>query len=177
MLALLLSVTALTACEKNENAQPAVNSITKDTSSIASRNYALGTSIKFGAGGGSEKYKGEGWSGTEAQMTWTTGKSAKLALSLAPTDDPLFLRIRLAGLTKTPQPVGLDINGKRVADWQVGHVDDFTAAIPAENSKSGGELYLELQTPNATTPKAAGINDDSRVLGVSCFELMISKSN
>jgi hypothetical protein len=144
--------------------------------------YALGTVIRFGTGGGSEAFRQSGWSATEPNATWTTGSSAKLAFLIESPEQPLTLRMSLAALsgmtnpaTPTPQPVEVVANGQKIADWEVTTRSDFNAVIPASIVKNGGALVIELKTPKAVSPKAMGISEDARVLGVYCFELAITK--
>ena len=69
----------------------------------------------------------------------------------------------------------LDINGNKLAEWEVGgEPADYTVTIPSTVT-AGGELEIELKTPKATTPKSLGMNDDKRVLGLCCAEMIISK--
>lgn len=152
------------------------------SSSTNGGRYALGTVIRFGAGGGSEAFRQNGWSETETNATWTTGNSARLVFNIDPIDQPLTLWMSLAalsGMTNSTQPVPLPVevvaNGQKIADWDVTVRADFNAVIPAANLNNGGALVIELKTPTATSPKAMGISNDARVLGVYCFELAISK--
>jgi hypothetical protein len=143
--------------------------------------YNLGTIVSFGSRGDSGRFKDGGWSGADKEFTWTTGKSAKLQFSIANSEAPLTLKMRLLGFTKAPelpfQPVEVDVNGQKVADWDVGgELTDFVATIPNEIIKDGSELNIELKTPKATTPQSFGGSADTRVLGVSCWELVISKA-
>jgi hypothetical protein len=149
-------------------------------SSPSSNNYAFGDVIKFGSGSGSERFRREGWSYPEQQFTWTTGQSAKLVVSIPVSDQPLTLHMRLAAFTKVPeipwQPVDVFINGQKLVDWTVtGDPSEFTAVIPAEIAKTGGELKVELKTPKAISPKSLGVSADPRLLGVSCYEFSITK--
>jgi len=86
--------------------------------------------------------------------------------------------MRLTGLLKPPQRTSQSVtvlaNGQKIAEWQVANTTDFNATIPGELVKDGGLLTLELQTPNAASPKSLGMSDDARVLGVLCSELAIT---
>lgn len=149
------------------------------TNTDTGNSYTFGDVVRFGAGTGSERFKQDGWSDTEKEFTWTTGNSAELALSLAPYAHLLNLRMRLTGLTKAPQlavqPVAVLANGQKIADWEVSRTADFIAVIPEAISKKGGILTIELKTPKAASPKALGMSGDTRVLGVLCSELAITK--
>ena len=138
----------------------------------------MGTVISFGKGGGSEAFRRGGWSETEAGFTWTLGPAAKLAIPVAVSARPLNLRMRLAGLIKPPelpsQPVEVRVNGQSIATWAVVNTEDFTATIPVEIAKTGGELNIELLIPKSTSPKALGLSADSRIIGITCAEMAIS---
>jgi hypothetical protein len=146
----------------------------------ADRNYVFGEVVKCGATGHSEKFRGYGWSGPERDFTWTDGKAAQLLFDIQPSDRPLALRMRLAGVTKAPdlpfQPVEVYANGYKIAEWQVAGSADYTAEVPAAAVKQGGELKIELKIPKAASPQSLGINEDPRTLGICCWEYGISQA-
>jgi hypothetical protein len=184
---IVLSLVFLTGCGKSGDQSAAQASPSNSTSQSAlspahtESTYTLGTVIRFGTGGGSERFKQSGWSGTEKDATWTTGNSATLSFPIAAVNEALNLRISLASLsgmtnpTKPSQPVEVVANGQKIAEWAVTARSDFNAVIPASVVKNGGALVIELKTPKAVSPKAMGISEDARVLGVYCFELAITK--
>lgn len=163
----------LSSCEKPNG------SATTDAAQPGS-DYELGNVISFGEGGGSEKYKTSGWSDPEKEFTWTTGTSAKLSFKISKTNHPLKLHTRLSGFVNPPelpsQPVEVLVNGQKVADWQVSSPAEFTATIPAAAANTG-ELSVEIKTPKGASPQSLNISDDSRVLGINCFELTLSKAD
>lgn len=165
-----LFLVMLSACSKSN---------TPETSVPASDvNLAYGTKVSFGTGGNSEPLRVSGWSGTESQMTWTEGTAAVLAMQVSPTNEPVALKMKLAGLTKDPelpyQPVEVYVNDQRVADWQlVADPAEFSASIPQEITRRGGLLRITLKIPKAISPKALGTSNDPRILGVACFDLQL----
>ena len=167
---LLLGLLALAACGRSE----------PDTAQAPTPPaLPFGTKISFGEGGNSEAYRGPGWSKTEAKFTWTEGTSARLQLPIAPTNDPVSLKMTIAALIKAPelpfQPVEVYANDQKIADWQVGDTAEFVAAIPPAISKVGGVLNLEFKMPKATSPKTLGQSADTRVLGICCLNLELAK--
>jgi hypothetical protein len=114
-------------------------------------------------------------------------------MRVSPTTDPVVLKMKLAGLTKDPdllfQPVEVYINDQKIADWHVAEEPaEFSAAIPQAMTNSGGLLgwgeggtyrllRITLKIPKAVSPKALGLSDDPRVLGVSCFDLQLEKTS
>ena len=145
----------------------------------ADNRYAFESIVSFGTDGGSERFRREGWSHTERLFTWTDGTRAKLELRLPITNRPLGLRMKLAGMKPADlaaQPVDVFANGKQIAHWQVGAPAFFSAVIPPDLLRRSGKLKIELKMPRATSPKSLGHSADSRLLGVSCTELQISKA-
>lgn len=138
-----------------------------------------GTKIVFAQGGNSEPYKNSGWSKTEEKFTWSEGTSATLRIPVSATPDTVSLKMRLAALTKAPelpfQPVEIQVNDQKIAEWQVADTSEFVAALPRELTKAGGILTIVIKTPKATSPKALGLGADPRILGICCLDLELSK--
>ena len=162
----------LNACKKTETSAPVV--------AESNARYEIGKKIGFGQSGDSELFRGAGWSPTEPEITWTDGNSAVLSFTGLPAKASLRLKMTLSGFTNPPelpaQPVGVYANGIKVADWQVGDKAEFTAFIPPNATGDGNLLKLELKIPKAISPKALGQGQDSRLLGVACFDLVIEKA-
>ena len=158
---------------------PAASESPVPSGSTAPATIAIGTPIRFNAGGESERYRDAGWSKTERDYTWSEGPVAKLNLPIPADAGVLTLNMKLGGLTKPPtlvsQPVQVVVNGRKIADWQVADTADFTAQIPAEVTKTGGTLTVELRLSNATSPKALGLSDDGRVLGIRAYSLELKR--
>lgn len=142
--------------------------------------YKLDTVISFAAGGNADPFKVAGWAHPERYYTWTEGPIARVRMRVGETDRPLGMRVRLIGMTKPPhlplQPVLVHVNGQKVAEWHVADRVDFNAVIPVQNVGPSGLLAISFEVPLAISPKALGINDDERIVGVACFELEISKT-
>jgi hypothetical protein len=86
----------------------------------------------------------------------------------------------LAALINPPelpaQPVEVYANGQKIADWQVSGKAEFTALVPPKREAQDATLTIELRTPKAVSPKALGLSNDPRFLGISCFAMMIDKA-
>jgi hypothetical protein len=138
-----------------------------------------GTKIVFGQGGNSEPYKLSGWSKTEEKFTWSEGTTARLRIPVPAVADTVSLKMRMAALIKPPelpfQPVEIYVNDQKIAEWQVDNTAEFVAVIPPDLTKRGGDLTISIKIPKATSPKALGLNADTRVLGICCLDLELSK--
>lgn len=134
---------------------------------------SAGWTVGFNAGSGAEVYRVSGWSGAEAEFTWTEGTSAKLKLPIPDHDAALVLRMKLGGLIHPPdlprQSVAVYANGEKIADWQVSEPADFTAPIPPELTRNAEDLDIELRIPDAASPQSLGTSYDGRLLGVRCY--------
>lgn len=82
----------------------------------------------------------------------------------------------LVNLPTVPyQVVEVLANGQKIADWEVADMADFGALIPGEVTRNKGILSIELRLPNATSPKALGLGDDSRILGVRVYSVELKR--
>lgn len=150
-----------------------------DQAGSTERNYTLGKKITFGESGESERFRVSGWSSTEREITWTEGSSAILQFTGVPLSSSLRLKMTVLGLVNPPQlpsqPVEVYANGQKIAEWQVAGKAEFTALIPPKSEANEATLKIELKIPKAASPKELGLSDDPRVLGISCFDLLITK--
>lgn len=146
--------------------------------SQGSRNYQLGTVIRFAAGQGAERYEVSGWSKPEAEFTWTEGTGAALELRVPKTASALMLRSRMRGISRSAdapfQPTDVYVNGEKVAHWEVGAPAEFQTKIPTEVRDQSDSMLVEFRTPLAISPSQLGANADTRVLGVCVFEIQIT---
>jgi len=149
------------------------------SASQSGRDYTLGKKVLFGESGDSERYRVSGWSSTEKEITWTEGTLAVLQFTGIDEASPLRIKVTLAALVKPPelpaQPVEVFANGQKIAEWQVAGKSEFTALISPASNKQDNALTIEFKIPKAVSPKDLGLNNDPRVLGVSCFDLTINK--
>jgi hypothetical protein len=138
-----------------------------------------GTKVSFAESGNSNAFKVSGWSKAEEKFTWSEGTSSVLKMAIAPTNDPIVLKMTIAALIKEPelpfQPVEVSANGQKIADWQVGNTAEFAAPIPRDIATKGGMLTITFKTPKATSPKTLGLSADTRTLGICCLYFELSK--
>jgi hypothetical protein len=162
------------SCEKTS---PTASQSTTPTAANSPANAVpgsvVGQVIQFTSA--SERYRVSGWSKTEGDFAWTDGTSARLALPIPADTGPLTVKMTLRGLIQPPtlpsQPVEVYVNDQKVADWQVSDTAAFTGEIPAELTKGAGTLNLEFRIPKATSPKALGMNTDTRILGICGYSI------
>ena len=141
--------------------------------------YTVGTPLQFGKGQNAEPHIQSGWHESEPGWTWTRAQPAVLKFKLVPRDEPLMLTVRAYGNTRYPelphQLTTVYANGHQIAEWEVSALTDHTAEIPASALRADGVLTLEFHSKNATSPKALGVNNDARPLGICCHALVITE--
>ena len=168
---LFLVAVAFAGCSRSDNVA---------SDSVAAAEIKYNVPLTFGDGGNAAPYKTTGWSKAEEKFTWSEGTAAELRLPVPATDAAVVLKMRIAALVKPPelssQPVEIQVNGQKVAEWRVSDTADFTAPIPQELTKPGGILTILIKTPQATSPKTLGLSADPRVLGICCFHIELDKS-
>ncbi|HSH40008.1 MAG TPA: hypothetical protein VK993_14640 [Chthoniobacterales bacterium] len=143
--------------------------------------YTLGTVVRFGAGDNAELYKRGGWHNAEGGSTWTGQEPAVLGFKLEQTRRPLALTLITHGNILPPrlavQPTLVYANKRQIAEWQVDEMGEYMAEIPADAIGPDGVLTVEFVSKNATSPQALGVNTDSRLLGIACFELLLTDAD
>jgi hypothetical protein len=180
----VLTALFLFGCGPSGNTGPIASSpspeANKTTPAVASNTneYSIGSKINFAENGNSKPFKVSGWSEAERTHSWTDGPISVLAMRIAPTTEPLTLKMKLAGFAKEPefpfQPVTVYANDEKIANWNVREPAEFTAPIPPAISQSGGLLTITLKIPKAASPKALGMSQDPRLLGLACMEVSLT---
>lgn len=136
--------------------------------------------LSFAAAAGTERFRRSGWSPSEQAFTWTDGRSARLRFELRPVKAHVGIRMRLTGLFKAPQlaaqTVRVWVNGTKITEWNVAATSDFRVIVPMELLRPDGRLDIKLELPFAVSPKALGISEDPRILGVRCSEVEITRA-
>lgn len=182
----LVVVSLLFGCGPSENAGPTANNPSPNTTSTSpsmtskTNEYAIGEKISFGASGNSKPFKVSGWSDAEPKHSWTDGVVSVLAMRIPPTPEPLTLKMKLGGFTKDPevpsQAVEVIANDQKIADWDVRELEEYAAPIPPSISQIGGLLTITLKIPKAVSPKSLGMGQDPRLLGLTCFEVSLTRT-
>lgn len=122
-----------------------------------------------------------GWSRPEAWGTWTTGERAHLSLSTRGTprrDLELVLtgQVFLAPPRHDTQEIAVDVNGSRVATWQItqkNQTGPFMARIPRQVIKAQWPVELVLLIKRPRAPVQLGVNSDARELGIGVHSVVL----
>ncbi|MHB8138220.1 MAG: sulfatase-like hydrolase/transferase [Smithellaceae bacterium] len=140
--------------------------------------YSLNNVIDFSAAGKSGSYIRRGWSGQEPTHRWTEGARAviKAELKKQPHND-LTLRLYANAFPshgKGPQTVGVVVNGKKVAEWQMLDLAWYEATIPAKLI-TDRLLNIVFEISNPTAPCTVSLSKDCRKLGMDVRKLIVSE--
>ncbi len=121
-----------------------------------------------------------GWSGLEPWGAWTEGKLSSLLFSLPEEmkGRPLRMEAKLRALVSGShsQRMTLRINGEKLGYWLITQENApllLNMEIPARLT-GGGRLLLQLELPDATSPKTLGSGEDGRQLGVGVEMMRIT---
>lgn len=146
--------------------------------------YPLGKFVSFVQGGNGVKYTAMGWSHPEPWGTWSDGEAAWLIFKLAeePQQDLVLQLTGHAFVTeKHPvQEIELKVNGHQVVllryDFPA-HTETRTVAIPKVLVQDK-RVQVEFGFKQPISPKAVGVNEDTRRLGLGLVALQLNeKSN
>ena len=125
--------------------------------------------IRFAHAGNYKFFPLSDWHAEEESGRWTT--SASSMQFFTNLDIPQDIQISVIGRSLDPErETTLIVNGHRLEVVVPGKL----MTIPAAYLNDNGVQLLELSTPNATSPKALGVNEDTRILGFTITEIVIS---
>jgi hypothetical protein len=120
-----------------------------------------------------------GWSSVrESWGRWTDGTEAVLGFRIEGAPKSTTIQMSLNALV-TPthaQHVEVLANNRRVGNWYFASPREARQAfaiIPPDALRDDGIVVLELRLPDAVSPKALGLSDDSRLLGIGLTSLSI----
>ncbi|WP_236189577.1 DUF6311 domain-containing protein [Pseudomonas pharyngis] len=120
-----------------------------------------------------------GWSKPESWGTWTEGQQAKIQLRVLPPARSIVIdALAFISPTHPGQRVIVSLNGQQVLDTRLTQFQGNRLEIPisaALNQRLGRDdrLDIELQLPDAVSPRQLGINDDSRIMGLGLKTLTV----
>ncbi|HEY5838859.1 MAG TPA: hypothetical protein VIT19_07475 [Pyrinomonadaceae bacterium] len=129
---------------------------------------------------GAKPYLLDGWSVAEEIFRWTDGREATVIFHLDEVTDA-ELRMQMAPFLVPGklerQRVGLKLNQHSLGTITLtDHVQrEYSWKLPKENLQKDNVLRFEL--PDATTPKAVGLNEDLRELALAVSWLEIKTAN
>jgi hypothetical protein len=136
--------------------------------------------IDLGQGGNSALFEDDGWVGVEPWGQWTGSAQAALSFTVRPSRDLGFtLLVRGLVSAKAPkQSIWLEANQCRIGDLELDLAHGsgqqiISGTIPAKCLDADGRIVLRINTDRVRSPRALGINDDIRSLGVGVERLII----
>ncbi len=133
---------------------------------------AIPFSIDFSSGGNSGRFIAKGFCGVEPWGTWSSGKEAAIAFNLAETaEKPKFMKLYFNILTRNSysQTFEFYLNDK-LLDKKTYNVEYDELKLDISNYAKR-ENILTIKMLNAVSPKALGINEDTRELGIGLVKV------
>lgn len=141
--------------------------------------FSLPVEFNFGEKGNAASIKGAGWSYPEPEFTWTYGKTAELTLPIS-TNSIKDLKVTVSasplvsGENLKEQLVIVRSNGVELNQWTMDHDGEYVVDIPSNHIRDG-VLTIDFEIPKATTPSSLGIDQDTRILGMSVHWIRIEQ--
>lgn len=142
--------------------------------------FPSGAEINFSVGGTSDQYLGNGWAGAEGQGRWTNQNQASMTMWLGHPASQVKIRVKLWALVNANHPMQrLDAtaNGTSIAHWTFSDSLETTREIdldPGIIASNKGFLTITFSLPDAISPKAIGMADDTRNLAVFVEKMSVS---
>jgi hypothetical protein len=121
----------------------------------------------------------EGWSSAESWGTWSEGKTAQIVLRVMPqTRSVVIDALAFIQPGQPEQRVIVSLNGEQVLSFRLTQLQGNRLEIPvsaaiSQHLKDDDRLNIELQLPDAISPRQLGINDDSRVMALGLKTLTV----
>ena len=123
------------------------------------------------------KFLGVGWSAPESWGRWSEGQEATLGFRV-PGEKSLKVRLELTPFAPPnhPQRVALFADGQSVGEWRFDAHKEETLLIdlPSETARKG-YVILKFSLPDAVSPAALGLSEDTRRLGVGLVSLRVDE--
>jgi hypothetical protein len=140
--------------------------------------------LDFRPGGNGTPALAQGWSKeTDTWAHWTDGQRATIRLrTRRDLERGSELHLKLGAFVPPQHPrqrVTVSLNGRRLdtIELTAAQVADgpttIRVPIPADTGSCGDELFLQLDLPDAESPKTLGLSEDFRRLGVAMVELWL----
>lgn len=135
--------------------------------------YEIGETISLYGAKRAVGYFAEGLSGTEECFTWTDGNKLTMQANLQNYDKKLPIHAFIdCHVFNGTQRVNVVVNRSERIDLVAkdGTPLEFVFSPPTD-----GKLTLELQLPDAASPKALGISEDPRVLALALKTIVFTQ--
>jgi hypothetical protein len=146
--------------------------------------------VDFRPGGNSQAVLGEGWSEKADDWAhWTDGPRATLRLRpphASERGSGSDLAMTLSAFVSPHHPrqrVTVSLNGRQLGVLELTEQQvakgptTIHLPVPSGVDTCGDELLLQLDLPDAQSPKSLGLSDDFRRLGIAMIELRLAPSS
>ncbi len=142
--------------------------------------YRWGQTIEFGTRGNSSGYQKAGWSSPEEGINWNDGVQSELFIHVPPPHAPVLLKIFakpfiLPGKVDS-QRLRIIVNNRLVGELRLSQpqFQDVVFEIPASVFHGFAATIVQLETPDAKSPRELGAGSDERRLGIAVRTVQLS---
>ena len=134
--------------------------------------------IEFGSVD-SSKHLWYGWSGPETPTRWTDGNEAAVIFRL-PTESDLLIEMTLApfvGDKLEQQRLSVYFNGQMAGTFNLVGAETRVVSVQVPRALLRDNNVLLFSLPDASSPRAVGLGDDERLLGLKVTRIAFRPDN
>lgn len=135
--------------------------------------YELGKELSFLEDNTIEKYIVRGFADNGNNFTWTDGNRAEMLLGIQEITTDLELAMKYSTYAGS-QRVIVSVNGNMLEDYVATGNEFKKITIPVEYVEDG-KLHIQLDLPDAVSPKERGESYDARKLALAMKSMTISQ--
>jgi len=134
----------------------------------------------FGLTGNVAPLLGDGWSFPEEGFAWTVGTRSRVRLPAPAAADDLVLELKVHGfcmpVALPSQTLTVSADGVTLGSTAVSETVTIAFAVPG-SATARGFIDVTLEHPDAISPAAFRISEDSRTLAIAVFEMRLWRSH
>jgi hypothetical protein len=116
---------------------------------------------------------GKGWHDVERDLVWSAGRQATLEVPVAPSSRTLTLSLSAFVPQGVRQTVDVKIDGASVGTLSFDAANSRATVSWPISGRTLGTLRVEFNVGNPLAPKAVGVSEDPRELGIAVHGLRV----
>jgi hypothetical protein len=142
------------------------------SASVAANFYSWGQTVMMGDPAAADRFVAGGFDPNPGTWRWTIGNTGTLRMVVNASERDRLLQFEAIPLIGGPvqkQNVGIVVNDQSLGSLEMTHSwpEQRNVTIPAAVLRGRTTLDIAFWVPGAQAPKALGINDDARILGLA----------
>lgn len=146
------------------------------TSPSTAAQYKWGTVVELNSHNPAARaFLGPGWSGAEANLTWTDGHHAELVIPAARPSTDLVFKLNLYTNNLQDHALQVGVNGQSLSKVTLVNSGDYAIKIPKAVAEAKSPLSITFGMPGAVAPSVLKISPDTRTLGIAVRSFVLDE--